>query len=737
MRFVERSSTSTPNALVSEDVRQAVRDVHRYLNRPQDERGQRRSPFEESLVFNDAVRKALGGLFFEKCAYCETKVSLSEAGIDHFRPIRVSEERQTDYGHYAWLTYDWENLYLVCPACNSQKGARFPVDGQRGSPFATVNEMRLSERPALLDPCYDNPRLHIQLRPDGSYVPRSGRGRATIDLFDLNRDDLVRDRHEEIEHLNRVFRNGVDRLELEAAISQDAPYSGAKVQYVALIIEVVTGRRPNWSRHGPVFGGVLASMQNVEAITLNTAIERLLNKEDSAETAFVPQRFSDQPTERRALRDADFTAEPARQTLIREIKISNFKGIDALTLKVPALRPGKGSSGALMLLGENAVGKTTVLEAIALSLLGELDADGMVRPEDLLRRKGRDRQELIEPDIATVELSFYDRSSPAVLSIDPLRRQFEGDRSAGAVVIAYGPRRFSDVRTKWHHNRSARVESLFRPAVPLADPTSWLRDIARDDEFRFKAVTRGLREILALRDGDELVLDEAMGICVSVRGHLEPVSRLSEGYRSLFAMAVDIMRELLRTQPDLEDARGVVLIDEIETHLHPRWKMRVTRALRKAMPKVTFIATTHDPLCLRGMEQGEVVVLAKDRNQQIYQLTDLPDISGMRVEQILTSDYFGLNSTADPETEAQLTAYVATLSRAQAGDQDAEERATRLGATLRETLVLGETAADQLAQEALDRFLAERHDLSSVERSDARLEVVDAMLRALRQPLEE
>ena len=198
-----------------------------------------------------------------------------------------------------------------------------------------------------------------------------------------------------------------------------------------------------------------------------------------------------------------------------------------------------------------------------------------------------------------------------------------------------------------------------------------------------------------------------------------------------------MMRELLRTQPDLEDARGVVLIDEIETHLHPRWKMRVMRALRKAMPKVTFIATTHDPLCLRGMEQGEVVVLAKDKNQQIYQLTDLPNISGMRVEQILTSDYFGLNSTADPETEAQLTAYVAALTRAQAGDQDADKRTTRLGATLRETLVLGETAADQLAQEALERFLNERHDLSLVERSGARLEVVEAMLRALRQPLEE
>jgi len=390
-----------------------------------------------------------------------------------------------------------------------------------------------------------------------------------------------------------------------------------------------------------------------------------------------------------------------------------------------------------MLLGENAVGKSTVLEAIALSLLGKMDAEGMVSPEDLLRRKGLDRQELIEPDAAVVELSFHDKSSLSVLKIDPLLRQFEGDKSASSVVIAYGPRRYSDGKAKWHRNRSSRVESLFRPAVPLADPTAWLTEIASDDEFRFEAVARGLREILALRDEDRLVLDNAMGVCVSVHGRLEPVSRLSEGYRSLFAMSVDMMRELLRSQPDLEDARGVVLIDEIETHLHPRWKMRVMKALRKAMPKVTFVATTHDPLCLRGMEQGEVVVLAKDKDQQIHKVTDLPNISGMRVEQILTSEYFGLNSTADPETEAELTAYVAALSRGQAGDQEADRQAARLGARLRETLVLGETAADQLAQEALERFLEERHDLSAVERSSGRREVVEAMLRALRQPLEE
>jgi predicted ATP-binding protein involved in virulence len=56
---------------------------------------------------------------------------------------------------------------------------------------------------------------------------------------------------------------------------------------------------------------------------------------------------------------------------------------------------------------------------------------------------------------------------------------------------------------------------------------------------------------------------------------VSPLNRLSEGYKTIVATGVDVMREMLRYWPDLERARGVVLIDEVETHLHPRWKMRI------------------------------------------------------------------------------------------------------------------------------------------------------------------
>lgn len=202
--------------------------------------------------------------------------------------------------------------------------------------------------------------------------------------------------------------------------------------------------------------------------------------------------------------------------------------------------------------------------------------------------------------------------------------------------------------------------------------------------------------------------------------------RLSEGYRSVFALAADIFRQMLAHFADLELAHGIVLIDELENHLHPRWKMQVMSALRRALPKVQFVVTTHDPLCLRGMQDGEVVVVQRDAEGAITLLEDLPSLKGMRAEQLLTSDYFGLSSTVDPETELA----VARFAEAVADRPD--ERVTSDAVS---RLTLGDSAGEQVIQEALKRFLSAREKPAGALRSDIRAEAVEAIYRALAGPL--
>ncbi|MEF9674036.1 hypothetical protein QNM99_25510 [Pseudomonas sp. PCH446] len=88
------------------------------------------------------------------------------------------------------------------------------------------------------------------------------------------------------------------------------------------------------------------------------------------------------------------------------------------------------------------------------------------------------------------------------------------------------------------------------------------------------------------------------------------------------------------------------------------------------MPNVTFIATTHDPLCVRGMQDGEVIVMQRVASEDnpdsdwpvmVEQVVRLPNVSQLTIEQLLTSDFFSLTSTDQPDTERELAMFADLL----------------------------------------------------------------------------
>ena len=100
--------------------------------------------------------------------------------------------------------------------------------------------------------------------------------------------------------------------------------------------------------------------------------------------------------------------------------------------------------------------------------------------------------------------------------------------------------------------------------------------------------------------------------------------RLSSGYQSVLFLFLGIVKSSFAKwkSPFLID--GIVLIDEIGIHLHPEWKMRIARQLRKIFKRATFIISTHEPLCLRGVKKGEVILLEMNEYGTIKSVTDLP-----------------------------------------------------------------------------------------------------------------
>lgn len=214
---------------------------------------------------------------------------------------------------------------------------------------------------------------------------------------------------------------------------------------------------------------------------------------------------------------------------------------------------------------------------------------------------------------------------------------------------------------------------------------------------------------------------------------MTPLSSVSSGFRTILALTCDVMRWLTDTQrswtfPTLKQARGIVLIDEVEAHLHPRWKVRIMRGLRQALPQVTFIATTHDPLCLRGMRNGEVMVLqrvprakgADGLPVKVEQLTHLPDVTNLTVEQLLTSDFFSVFDPDDPKRGDALAELTDALAKIDASSSEGQALRVRLIGTIADDVVhalpVGRGEVAMLVQEAVADYLMQRGRTAGADR---------------------
>ena len=203
------------------------------------------------------------------------------------------------------------------------------------------------------------------------------------------------------------------------------------------------------------------------------------------------------------------------------------------------------------------------------------------------------------------------------------------------------------------------------------------------------------------------------------------LDELSAGYQSVVVLAVDIMAGVFGQARDLRFASGIVLIDELDAHLHPRWKMQIVSSLRRTFPGLQFIATTHEPLCLRGLKTGEIAVMRRE-NRTVKVIGDVPSPEGLRVDQLLTSPLFGLHSTVDPAADRDFQRYYQLLGKTVLTNEEERER-QELSRRLTEagilgTPVVGHTRRDQLIYDAVDRYLAKEPLLSADERTQFREE---------------
>ncbi len=311
-------------------------------------------------------------------------------------------------------------------------------------------------------------------------------------------------------------------------------------------------------------------------------------------------------------------------------------------------------------------------------------------------------------------------------------------------AVAYGCRRGSvlggpsrDVNVE---SPLAAVETLFDDHVGLVHAETWLKERklaatlnpgSADDEF-LNAVQQIL---IALLPGIDEVHISDRGVCVAGPevGRI-PIGAMSDGYITTAGWVLDLIarwsadarrRGVPLDASFRERMTGLVIIDEIDLHLHPRWQRYVVADIRSLFPRMSFVVTTHNPLTLLGAKPGEVFVLQRDEasRQIAARQRDLPP--GLGAEGVLTGDWFGLSSTLDDDTLTLLDRHRQLL---QSGDQESTE-ARQIEDTLTERLgSYAATSIERLAQSAAAQVLD--HDartLSPEAREIARSKIVDLL----------
>ena len=230
MRRIEQRPP-TPGPLTDSRAIGARRAVADFLDLPEEQREARRAPIDEKIYHNEVVRDALQQVFAGKCAYCET-VRMGPMAVEQHRPTsNAGGGRKRLPHHYAWLAYDWENLLLVCQACNQRKRNLFPLRGPRAPLMTPLASVRAQESPRLLDPGYDRPERHLDFTLDGRCHARSTRGAATVSTLELNRADLVEERRAAYRQLALRIESGDTGGTIEALheLDEDAlPFVGSQ-----------------------------------------------------------------------------------------------------------------------------------------------------------------------------------------------------------------------------------------------------------------------------------------------------------------------------------------------------------------------------------------------------------------------------------------------------------------------------------------------------------------------------
>ncbi|MBJ2126589.1 AAA family ATPase [Flavobacterium sp. IB48] len=656
-----------------------------------DDNRQERLRFDDR--FNREIKECLMYSFHEKCVYCETKLGVSDLGIlDSFRPrsgARGLDKAKYASTHYWWLYHEWDNMMLSCSTCGVKyKRDFFPLEDENlRAPIRAKGVELLNERAMLIDPCLENPEEHLAFSADGVVSALTPKGQVTIEVLGLNRQPLQDKRNKAAQELlfklKLLESKSVNYKLLSSLIGYvNDLYSGTSVEYTAVQRAVFA----KWYEQNILkWEALKAKVENNSSQVTRSINQKTASDEQLAE---ITEKFNE-----------------FKRFSIKSFTIINFKSIKELTIDI---MPNGNKNEELqreawlLVLGDNGIGKSSILQALTLALCGrkqlsKLDLD----VADFLRRGESE---------GSITVHSYESDDPIKLNLNISGFDSNIDEPP-TYIMSYGSTRLlpkKSIVPDYEKEPYTNVRNLFDYTTSLEDPNLWLGNL-EENEF-LNRVVPVFYDVLALKGDDKLYRKEGTINIIHYKNDNE-LEDSSDGYKTVVALVSDIMQTLSSDLAGYHNANGIVFIDEIGNHLHPRWRAKIASSLRNAFPNLQFIVTSHEPLCLRGLSHGEVVVMVRDKKFQVQCLDKklLPDHSAMSVEQLLTSDLFGLIDVMDSDAEKSFEEYYDLLSKQTDNiNYDDQAKIEVLRKELNGKRLLGNNLREQVLFEAIDTTIAKK-----------------------------
>ena len=395
---------------------------------------------------------------------------------------------------------------------------------------------------------------------------------------------------------------------------------------------------------------------------------------------------------------------------LARVEIENYRAIERLDLPLdPVLT---------VLHGANGHGKTSVLSAIAVGL-GSIptllpDISGIRFPDSDLRWNGKKTSfPPLRIALATEEgIAWERRRAHQPLAKHPraslARRQLkqkidaivaaerEETEPLDLPIVAFydTDRAVADTKVqkddfKTRFPRYEALEGALSPRANFRELVRWFyvkeneelreqREL-RDFEYRSKDTNAIRRAIEGMVPGVSHPRIEAASLRFLVSFQSETGAReeraldqLSGGYRIVLALAADLARRMAQGNPHLEDplqSEAVVLIDEIDLHLHPAWQQRILDDLKRTFPNAQFIVSTHSPQVLTTVRPQHIVALRREGENIVAGRPSAPTFGAEAGDVLFT--VMGVDERPDNEFAKKLDEYMRLIEDGQGESEQA------------------------------------------------------------------